>query len=363
MLHHRIQDEQQLMHTRRQRHLRGLAGRPQPGVERLNHRIAAAGGQGPHIEHRPDRRAPARHRAATPLGPAVPVERGHPDQGGDLLAIQGAQLRETGEQGPREHRAHPGRALQQLLLRAPDRTLPDRAAELVVQGGQAPIEPGQVRLDLLAHRLEGAAEAVLLGRAHREELPTARQQGVQRLRRGIRQWSGDGPHRFGELGQNGGIEGVGLRELARRLREVAHLPRVDHHHGQAGRRERPDQGELEPAGGFQDNQGRCPLLQATADRGGAACIVGGDPPLAARAQGGIHALFGDINTDEQGRILHDGLLLCGPVLQMRAADPDNCSGSTGEGRDDPRYCSVSDDPDPIGLSRPSDSLQTLNYIV
>jgi len=39
----------------------------------------------------------------------------------------------------------PGSALQQRLLLAPDGTLPDRTTEVVVQGGQAPVEPDEVR--------------------------------------------------------------------------------------------------------------------------------------------------------------------------------------------------------------------------
>jgi hypothetical protein len=60
--------------------------------------------------------------AFTSDGAAVSVERGDPNQGGDLLTAQEAELRQTGEHGCGHDRLHSGDALQQFVLLPPQRT-------------------------------------------------------------------------------------------------------------------------------------------------------------------------------------------------------------------------------------------------
>ena len=54
---------------------------------------------------------------------AVPIERRHTDQGGDLLAVQRAQFRQIREQCQRHLRSHSGYAAQQVVLLTPYRTV------------------------------------------------------------------------------------------------------------------------------------------------------------------------------------------------------------------------------------------------
>jgi hypothetical protein len=61
-------------------------------------------------------------RAFTSDGAAVSVERGDPNQGGDLLTAQDAELRQTGEHGCGHDRPNAGYALQQLVPLPPQGT-------------------------------------------------------------------------------------------------------------------------------------------------------------------------------------------------------------------------------------------------
>jgi len=61
-------------------------------------------------------------RAFTSDGAAVSVERGDPNQGGDLLTAQDTELRQTGEQGCGQDRPNSGHALQQFVLLPPQGT-------------------------------------------------------------------------------------------------------------------------------------------------------------------------------------------------------------------------------------------------
>jgi hypothetical protein len=136
MFHHAVQDGQELPHARRQGHLLRLAGGTEAGIERPNDRIEAARGQRGHVQGRSDLGPPTPHAAPAPQGPAVPVEGGDPDQGGDLLAGEGPQFGQPGEQGRGQHRAHPGSALEQVVCFLPDGTLSDGLGEVVVGAGE-----------------------------------------------------------------------------------------------------------------------------------------------------------------------------------------------------------------------------------
>jgi len=69
MFEHRIENRQELMHTRDQGDLGGLAGTPQPGVKGANHRIPLGGDQRRHRQDPTDRGPAAPAGAAAPRVP------------------------------------------------------------------------------------------------------------------------------------------------------------------------------------------------------------------------------------------------------------------------------------------------------
>src|SRR2546425_680586 len=181
MFEHRIQDDQQLPHARREGHLFRFPGGTQALIERPDDRIEARRHQRGHIERRPDLRPAAPDRAFPAPCPAITIQRSHPRQRRDLLAGQGAEFRQIRQQRRRHHRPHAGCAPQERILLAPHGTLPNRVGQVAVRVAQFPLEPGDVRAQTLAHRLGGTPQAVLLRRQHLDELPAACQDGRQRL--------------------------------------------------------------------------------------------------------------------------------------------------------------------------------------
>ncbi len=78
VLDHRVEDGQQLVPTRHQGHLLGLAGLHDPPVERQDDRIAAGGTQRPYGERRPHRCPPAPDGLAAAQRPASATRRSAP---------------------------------------------------------------------------------------------------------------------------------------------------------------------------------------------------------------------------------------------------------------------------------------------
>ena len=92
MLEHGVEDNKQLAHAGSESQLLGLTSGQQPLVEVPDDGIEATGGQGSHVQDSAD------PGASTPDGAfATPIEGSHPHQGGDLSAVQGAQLWQMGE--------------------------------------------------------------------------------------------------------------------------------------------------------------------------------------------------------------------------------------------------------------------------
>ena len=67
------------------------------------------------------------------------------------------------------------------------------------------------------------------------------------LHAALLRWAERGADALGEAGQDGGIEPVGLGELAGGAGKVTDLPRIGEHHGQADGGERRDDGALDVA--------------------------------------------------------------------------------------------------------------------
>src|SRR5207237_7658730 len=89
-VHHGVQDREQFPHTGGQCQLLRLASSAQALDESSDHDIAAHVADRGHVESCPDWGPATPDVSGSPLETAVALEWCHPDQGGDLLAIEPA---------------------------------------------------------------------------------------------------------------------------------------------------------------------------------------------------------------------------------------------------------------------------------
>ena len=99
----------------------------------------------------------------------------------------------------------------------------------------------------------GGVAVVLLGGEHADELAAAVVQLAEFQDFLGRQGPDDGGDDLAEVGQDAGVDGVGLGELAGALGEVADLAGVDDDGGQAGGEQGADGGLLVRAGRLEDD--------------------------------------------------------------------------------------------------------------
>ena len=90
-------------------------------------------------------------------------------------------------------------------------------------------------LDARNHRPAGAPQPVLLRHQHFHHLSAPRRQGMEFLGVGVRQWPDLRTDGLGEMGQDLGVQGIGLGHASGGPGEVPHLARIDHHHRQGSR--------------------------------------------------------------------------------------------------------------------------------
>jgi hypothetical protein len=187
---HGVEERQQRAHTGRQGHLRPLAGGPQAVRKCLAHRLVPHGYKGAQIESGPYRGASPPERPAAPEGAALPRQGRHPDQRGQPLAAQRAQLRQGEPQRPCPDRANAGDAAEKVRALTPHRPRPQRRVAVVLQRRQAGVAPGAMRREVRLEPWRGVAQAVLGGRPHGDQWPPPRQEGA--ARRGLGVWHGPG---------------------------------------------------------------------------------------------------------------------------------------------------------------------------
>ena len=117
------------------------------------------------------------------------------------------------------------------------------------------------------------------------------------------------------MGQDGGVDGVGLGELAGGAGEVADLTRVDDGDGDADGGEGGGDGHLESAGCFEDDEGDA-QGQEPLDEVGVPGGVVGVLESTAGVEGAVELGLGDVDANEEGR---------GHGRKLREKDVRGCS--------------------------------------
>ena len=123
-----------------------------------------------------------------------------------------------------------------------------------VEAGEFLLERLDQTGDALLDARGGPLLALALGADHLDDLPPPGNQIGQQPRGFVGQGPRLGPGRLGEVGDDGGIDRIGLGTLADRLGEGADLGRIDDDDRQPCSRQRRRRDGLEAAGGFQSDE-------------------------------------------------------------------------------------------------------------
>ena len=185
MLQHGVENGQELVHTGCQGDFFDFPCGEQPFVKDFDPRILARGDEGPHGQHRAHLRAASPHRPPTAEGPTVAMAGRHADPRRALLAREGPQLGEFQHQRPGTHGPNARGTLQQVVVFPPERAGAEQRLEVVVQRGDARIEPRNMGRNVLREARARPRQAVLLRGPHDNQLLAAPQEGAQLLRLGV----------------------------------------------------------------------------------------------------------------------------------------------------------------------------------
>ncbi len=187
---------------------------------------------------------------ALPLA-GLPGPRSKPDQGGDLAAVEGAQLRQLGKERAGDGLADARNGGEEVLLLAPSGRAAHGVVDVRLHGREFPLEGGQQPGDALLQALFGQALLPLaLGDHHLDDLPAPGDESSEEPRLGVGQRPDLRLGGFKEVGDDAGIDRIGLGPLAERLGEAADLGRVHHRHGEPCGREARRHHRLVSAGRF-----------------------------------------------------------------------------------------------------------------
>src|ERR1044071_1890422 len=256
MFDHSVENRQQFAHASDQRHLGSLTGVMQSFVESSDGSVTSAGNQGCHVEGCTYGGPTAPDSPTSSQGSAVTVKRRNADQGGNLFTIELSEFWQLRQQRTANDRTDAGDTSQQIFVFFADRALTDALIEIFVGTSKFRFQPTDVRFDTFSDRLGSCREAVSLGDDHLGELAPTGNQCAQFPKALIGQWAYRGTYCFGEAGQNHGIDGVSLGQLAGGFGKVSDLTRIDHHHAKLGTDQSASHVTLDSTCGFQHDQSR-----------------------------------------------------------------------------------------------------------
>jgi len=211
ILEHGVDDGEELAHDGDEGDFGRLARRTQALIEGAERGVVPCGDQRGHVEGGAYGCATAPDLTATPPLAAVAVEGGDADEGGDGAAVEAPQFGEVGEQGPRDRGTDAGDAAQEVFLDAPDRTLLNRATDLVINIRDAALEPADMVAQVAGHgSRRDMGEPQPLGVEHLQQLAPARHEEGEGLRVCIGECPWPGLHARAKERQHARVNRIGL---------------------------------------------------------------------------------------------------------------------------------------------------------
>ncbi len=351
MFQHCIENCKEFSHTGYKGDLAWFACHPEAFVEVSYDRVMTRGGEGAHVQRLPYVGTSAPDSAFTAQSPAVPVERCHTNQGGNLFARQASKLRQVGQQGDCEHWSYARSAFKKVVLFAPEGAFTDSIGEVSIDLGQLFFKPVDISFDGFADAAMRRTEAVLFGDEHLDDLSPSLEQGSQFLCISVRQRSNIGTHGFCESCEDDGIQGVRFCKPPCGFGEVPDLARIDNCQRQASSCHCAGNRCFEPARSFEHYKSGLESQQPIYERCYSGFVVWASPALSGGQHSHIQIRLGDVYTDKTFTLHHSSSFSV-PALLMRALSPDNCSGSLRNGCDATRSLTASCDQGEDGLSHP-----------
>lgn len=278
-------------------------------------RIKTLGCQGGHVEQGAYLLAAAENARSTSVLAGLAIERGYPNQGGDLMAIELTQFGQMSQEHGAGLGADPWGAAQDgvfvtEVIVALNVVL-DEIVELANLGFQSFDYPFDATADL---SVVGHFGAVGFLGEHVGHLSTSADQFGQKLRLGL---SGRPIGGFDHLAENGedlGIDGVGLGVFPQTFCEVTHLAGIDHDRLESGLDQFGSKSAFVSAGCFQDDLSDIEALQRVEELSVALGSIGVITLELGWTRCDLERIFSDVNSDIE-RCGHGST----PFLPMRAS--------------------------------------------
>jgi hypothetical protein len=271
-------------------------------VEGLEDGVEAGGDEGGHVEGGAGGGPAVGDVSLASTGAAVVVVGGDAGEGGGLAALQGAEFGQDGQEGA-------GGGVAEALHEG---EAPDFAVEL----GAGGLVPGDLGVELLEVFLEAGVEAlggfgdegvavvfmaVAFALEEILEFAAAGDEFGQALMGWVGHGIGRGLKASAVVGEDGGIDGVGLGEVAAGAGVVADQAGVEAADGDAGLVEGLEEEVFVAAGGFADDVDAGDLREVAEELAvaGAGVVVAG--VLEDRMGTEVEGEFGDVEAEMDGR--------------------------------------------------------------
>src|SRR5215216_4722972 len=293
--HQSVEDDQQLPHTRNQRHLLGLSGLNESLVEFLDGGIEARSDQGSHVERFSN---PRPHTVRRPL--KVPESRlrgarSDANESRELPRRKRAELGQFGKERPAKHGTHPGDAPQESFVLFEGGTVLDGLIEVTIRAGKLLLKPSYVGFDAPADSFGGARpEAIFLGGHHLDDLPSSGEDLLKLPGFCIGDGSRGGTDSLREVSEDESVKSVGLGQLPGSFGEVPRLARVDHEEGHSRGGQSRGNGALQATAGLQDHHSVRDLRELAEKLLDSRLLVRNDEVFSGGEDSNIQGSLGDI---------------------------------------------------------------------
>lgn len=231
--------------------------------------------------------------------PGAKIVRGNADQGGDLLTVEPAELRQLGQENSAGLRAYAVEALQDSVLPAEVVIELDMLLYDFVEFSDLAVEGSEHLLDAFANPgMSDCLAAIEFLGTQVNELAAATDEIGQFVGFRAERRFGLGLNDLSEAGKHACIDGVGLGEFTDSACEITDLAWRGYNDLEVGLQQAGDDGPFVSAGCFKDDQGDAMRLEGLDEFVDAWRRVGHRYVDGSRTRGDVKCVFGNVDADE-----------------------------------------------------------------